>query len=162
MIKLIKSIITICSVIILISCNRKDETVKHPKKIKHLTEKEILDYHENYFKELRKKIDRIEISLYKINERVSEDTTKLIKEYIIVNKTKIKEFDLLFQSTKNHGYHCCPKTHYKLDLYNQKSKLKRYNVDTTEVKEKVLIFDSSYQTTYLISKNDWNNFINKN
>ncbi|MEA9411471.1 hypothetical protein [Flavobacterium sp. PL02] len=159
MIKLEKLII-IGIVILCSSCNKKNEVVKPKieqdvKDQKHL----VLDYHKNYFKKLRKETDRIEISLYKIKGYISQDTTKLVRLDRIVDTNKINTFDSWFDSTRNEGYCCCPKTHYIIDLYKQQKRLKRFNVDTLRVKDKAFIFDTSYQTSYIISLTVWNNFI---
>ncbi|QSB26584.1 hypothetical protein D0809_00450 [Flavobacterium circumlabens] len=158
MIKL-KKVIIIGVAILSSSCNKKDEVVK-PKK-EHNTNKRdlVLHYHENYFKKLRKEMDKIEISLYKIKDTDSQDTTKLVRIDRILDVKKIKEFDSLFDSTRNGGYCCCPQTHYIIDLFKQKKRLKRFNVDTLRVKDKAFIFDTSYQTSYIIPLNVWNNFI---
>ncbi|WP_409417381.1 hypothetical protein [Flavobacterium sp. PS2] len=159
MIKLEKLII-IGIVILCSSCNKKNEVVKPKieqdvKDQKHL----VLDYHKNYFKKLRNEMDRIEISLYKIKDDTRQDTTKLVGLDRILDKKKINTFDSLFDSTKNEGYCCCPKTHYRIDLYKQQKRLKRFDVDTLKVKDKAFIFDTSYQTSYIIPLTVWNNFL---
>ncbi|MEO6177681.1 MAG: hypothetical protein ABIP27_21175 [Flavobacterium circumlabens] len=159
MIKLRKVIIIGVVALLSSSCNKKDEVVK-PKKERNTSRRDlVLHYHENYFKNLRKEMDRIEISLYKIKETDSQDTTKLVRMDRIVDVKKIKEFDSLFDSTRNGGYCCCPQTHYIIDLFKQKKRLKRFNVDTLRVKDKAFIFDVSYQTSYTIPLAVWNNFL---
>ncbi|KFF09688.1 hypothetical protein [Flavobacterium hydatis] len=159
MIKL-RKVIIIGIAIFCSSCNKKNEVVKPKieqdvKDQKHL----VLEYHKNHFKKLRNEMDRIEISLYKIKDDTRQDTTKLVRLDRILDKKKIKEFDSLFDSTKNEGYCCCPKTHYIIDLFKQQKRLKRFNVDTLRVKDKAFIFDTSYQTSYIIPLTVWNNFI---
>jgi hypothetical protein len=159
MIKLKKAII-IGIAIFCNCCNKKNEVVNPH--IEHTITKQkhlVLDYHENYFKKLRKEMDRIEISLYKIKNTDLQDTAKLVRLDRILDLSKIKQFDLLFESTRNLGYCCCPKTHYIIDLFKQKKRLKRFNVDTLRIKNKAFIYDTSYQTSYTISLSVWNNFI---
>ncbi|MRX39585.1 hypothetical protein GJU43_09880 [Flavobacterium sp. LC2016-23] len=163
MIKL-KKVIIIGVAILSSSCNKKDEVIKPKKEHNTNTRDSVLHYHENYFKNLRKEMDRIEmdrieISLYKIKETDSQDTTKLVRMDRIVDVKKIKEFDSLFDSTRNGGYCCCPQTHYIIDLFKQRKRLKRFNVDTLRVKNQAFIFDVSYQTSYTIPLAVWNNFL---
>ncbi|MEN9907853.1 MAG: hypothetical protein RLZZ540_994 [Bacteroidota bacterium] len=90
-----------------------------------------------------------------------EDTTNVLTRKNLVTSDKLKTFNNLFDSLKNAGYCCCPKTHYTMKLFNKNKMLKRYNIDTIQLKGKALIFDTSFQTSYIIPLKDWHNLFTK-
>ena len=155
-----KRLLHISTIIILIlgSCNKKE---KNPIKenTKNNVEKIHSDYHKNFLKKLRLKTNRIEIFSYKLRVNDMEDTTSVLKRKILITSDKLKVFNTIFDTLKVGGYCCCPKTHYTMKLFDKKKMLKRYNVDTIEVKGKALIYDTSYQTSYILTIKDWNNLI---
>ena len=73
---------------------------------------------------------------------------------------KLKSFDLLFKGNGDGGYYCCAKTHYKIDLIKSDSILKSFNVDTSSIKGKAIIFDTSFQSSYKIDLEAWKSFLN--
>jgi hypothetical protein len=141
---------TIFLILILSSCNKKENPPENIQKIS-------IDYHKNFLKKLRLKTNRVEICSYKLKGNTLEDTTSVLTMNNLVTSEKLKNFNTLFDSLKNGGYCCCSKTHYTLKLFNKNKMLKRYNVDTIEVKGKALIYDTSYQTSYIIALKDWHN-----
>ena len=156
--RLTQIIPTIVLISILGSCNQKENIpVKEiaPKNV----EKIRTDYHKNFLKKLRLKTNRVEICSYNLSGNTMEDTTSVLKTKNLITLEKLKSFNTLFDSLTVGGYCCCPKTHYTMKLFNKNKMLKRYNVDTVEVKGNALIFDTSYQTSYILNLKDWHNLI---
>ncbi len=157
-------ILTITFILILNSCNKNENIPgKENIPVKENTSKNVYkirsDYHKEFLKKIRLKTNRIEICSYKLSGNTMSDTTSVLKRKNLVNSEKLKAFNTLFDTLKVGGYCCCPKTHYTMKLFDKSKMLKRYNVDTIEVKDKVLIFDTSYQTSYIITLKDWRNLI---
>ncbi len=127
--------------------NHKLKTINNTKPIDH-------------FNEVRDSCEMFIIKLYKLdNPEVLQDMTKVIwKDEIISSKKKLA-FDILFDSVKNGGYCCCPKTNFTITFYKKGKELKTYNVDTISNKDKTLFFDKSYQTSYLIPLKKWKEFL---
>lgn len=156
--RLLHIILTTIFILILNSCN-KNKNIP----VKDITSKKIEEnnsnYNTNFLKKLRLKTNRIEICSYSLSGNTSEDTTSVFEQKNIIMKEKLKAFNILFDTLKVGGYYCCPKTHYTMKLFDKNKMLKRFNVDTFEMKNKALIFDTSYQTSYIISLKDWRNLI---
>ncbi|MCF6129097.1 hypothetical protein L1S35_05380 [Flavobacterium sp. AS60] len=152
---------TIFLILILSSCNKKENIPAEKKAIMEYQKhrKFISDYHTNFLKKLRLKTNRIEVCSYKLSGKTTQDTTKVLTTTNLVTLDKLKTFNTFFDSLKNHGYCCCLKTHYTMKLFNKNKMLKRYNVDTIQRKGKALIFDTDYQTSYVITLKDWHNLI---
>ena len=149
---------------ILSSCSNKEnihvkESIPAKENTYEKVEKIRADYHKNFLKKLRLKTNRIEICSYKLSGDERQDTTRVLKKNNLVALEKLKSFNVLFDTLKVGGYCCCPKTHYTMKLFDKDKMLKRYNVDTTEVKGQALIYDTSYQTSYIIALKDWRNLI---
>ncbi|WP_316785729.1 hypothetical protein [Pedobacter frigiditerrae] len=152
----LKKFIFLCFILITSSCYHDE----HDTSKKALNKTKIV---RDNFKKVRDSSTRIVIKLYNIDEHsnMMEDTSKAIWSNSIVNFNELKQFDHLFNSIKNGGYSCCPRTHYKLSFYQGKYKIMTYNVDTISRKNKALFFDNDFQTSYLISLEEWNKFLNK-
>ena len=156
--RLTQIISTILLITVLNSCNKK-ESVSVKENTQKNVEKIRSDYHKNFLKKLRLKTNRVEICLYKLSGNEMEDTTSVLKKKNLVTLDKLKTFNMLFDTLKVGGYCCCPKTHYTMKLFDKDKMLKRYNVDTIEVKGSALIYDTSYQTSYIIDLKNWRNLI---
>lgn len=156
--RLLHIILTTIFILVLNSCNKKENIP-----LKEITSNKIEEnnsnYHKNFLKKLRLKTNRIEICSYSLSGNTSEDTTSVLKQKNIIMKEKLNAFNILFDTLKVGGYYCCPKTHFTIKLFDKNKMLKRYNVDTFEMKNKALIFDTSYQTSYIITLKDWRNLI---
>lgn len=154
--RLSQIVTSIFLIVILSSCDKK-ENIPVKENTQQNIQKIRLDYHKFFLKKLRLKTTRVEICSYKLSGNTREDTTSVLIVRSLVASEKLKNFNALFDSLKNRGYCCCPKTHYTMRLFNKNKMLKRYNVDTIEVKGKALIYDTSYQTSYIITLKDWHN-----
>jgi hypothetical protein len=72
----------------------------------------------------------------------------------IIDPERIEKFNYAFSSVKDRGYCCCMKTHYTVTFYKNNSELELYYIDTTEIKDKIVLFGGSYQTSYIIRLKD--------
>lgn len=59
------------------------------------------------------------------------------------------------------GYCCCPRFHYTIAFYDKTNNYKNYYVDTAEFIDKIRIFQTSYQYSYIVDKIKWIRFLNK-
>ena len=160
MIRFIKVISSIFLVLVLGSCDKK-ENIPVKKNATKDYQKVRSDYHEKFFKNLRSKTDRVEICLYKLDGNTMSDTTNVLDAKNFVASDELNIFNTVFDTLKSNGYCCCPKTHYTMKLFNKNKMLKRYNVDTIQLKGKVLIYDTNYQTSYIIPLKVWHDLFNQ-
>lgn len=156
--RLAQIISTVVLISFLSSCTKKENIPAKEIAPKNV-EKIRADYHKNFLKKLRVKTNRIEVCSYKLSGNTMEDTASVLKRRNLITPKKLKAFNTLFDSLKVGGYCCCPKTHYTMKLFDKNKMLKRYNVDTVEVKGNALIYDTSYQTSYIVNLKDWHNLI---
>ncbi len=73
----------------------------------------------------------------------------------------IDKFNSILKNSTKTGYCCCPEKHYIISFYDKSESFKSYYVDTVSVKNKVRIFEPSYQYSYMIEKNTWLNYLSK-
>jgi len=156
--KFVQIFTTIVLILILCSCDKKENNLAKENATKDF-QKIRSDFHENFLKNLRSKTNRVEICSYRLRNGILEDTTSILETKNLASSGKLKSFNILFDTLKNNGYCCCPKTHYTMRLFNENKMLKRYNIDTIQLKGKVIIFDTSFQTSYIFPLKDWNNLI---
>ncbi|RTY85907.1 hypothetical protein [Flavobacterium sp. GT3R68] len=64
----------------------------------------------------------------------------------------------LRQPTKT-DYCCCPQTNYSISFYKDDKRIGIYFVDTIEFKNKVRVFEGSYQYSMIIEKEFWKNYL---
>ncbi|PJJ10022.1 hypothetical protein CLU83_3409 [Flavobacterium sp. 1] len=74
---------------------------------------------------------------------------------------RIESFKKLFENSKYTDYCCCPETNYSIDFYKKSEKIVSFFADTSQNKNKVRVFESNFQYSYLIDKNKWNLFLNQ-
>lgn len=72
---------------------------------------------------------------------------------------EIKLFDELLKKAKKTGYCCCPNSNYLITLYKNTKEYDNYVVDTIEFKDKIRIFHTGYQFSFLVKKENWNTFL---
>ncbi|SKC84394.1 hypothetical protein [Ohtaekwangia koreensis] len=72
----------------------------------------------------------------------------------ITDSKRIGKINHLFSSVKDGGYCCCMKTHYTMTFYKNNTELGVYSVDTTEIKDKIVLYGKSYQTSYIVELKD--------
>jgi hypothetical protein len=83
-----------------------------------------------------------------------QDLDKVLWQDTINAQDKIKKFNKLFSFVENGGYCCCMKTHYTVSFFNDKDSLGTYYIDTADIKDKIVLFGQSYQTSYIIKLKD--------
>lgn len=83
------------------------------------------------------------------------------KEFKTKTKQQIEDFDKIFLNAKKTGYCCCPTSCYSIHFLNQKKELGLFYVDTLEFKNKIRIFESSFQYSYIIEKQKWKDYLNQ-
>ena len=115
------------------------------------------------FKQIRDSSNILVIKLYDLgsDSSLGQDLSNGIWQDSINDTKRIEDFGNLFKFVKNGGYCCCAKTHYTLKFYKNRNELDTYYVDTTDVLDKVTVFTSAYQNSYIISLKDFNSFIRK-
>lgn len=93
-------------------------------------------------------------ALQRLENVVWEDT--------ITDSEKVEKFKNLFAPVKNGGYCCCMKTHYTVTLYKDNTELGLYYIDTTDIKDKIVLFGQSYNISYIIKLKDLNSIFKEN
>jgi hypothetical protein len=147
-----KKIILAFILIFLQSCNGKLES----------STQEIIN---NYsFNSTISKSDKIVIRQKKSGQTESNRNDSCFENKGIFKTEKsegIKSFDKLFKNSKYSEYCCCPETNYCIDFYKKSKKIDTYFVDTIQYKNKIRVFESSFQYSYLIEKDKWKLFLNQ-
>ncbi len=77
------------------------------------------------------------------------------------NLQQVKFIDSILNQTPKTKYCCCPDTDYSIAFYNNKAKIATYYADTLEFKNKVRIYEASYQFSFIIEKTIWQDFLKK-
>jgi len=72
---------------------------------------------------------------------------------------EIKLFDELLKKAEKTGYCCCPNSNYLITFYKNTKEYDNYVVDTIEFKDKIRIFNTGYQFSFLVKKENWNTFL---
>lgn len=84
-----------------------------------------------------------------------------IKEFKTNNTQQIEDFKGIFANAEKTGYCCCPTSCYSIHFLNQKEQLALFYVDTLQIKDKVRIYEGSFQYSYIIEKEKWMNYLNE-
>lgn|GEM_PF-2451584 len=82
-----------------------------------------------------------------------------IKEYKTNNKQQIKSFESIFVNAEKTGYCCCPTSSYSIHFLNKKQLLDLFYVDTLQFKDKVRIYEATFQYSYIIEKQKWMDYL---
>jgi hypothetical protein len=135
--------------LIIISCNQKNEKPYQPKK-------------DEKFSEAVNSCTKIVFLIKKENQfdYSREDSAFVAKEkYAAENKVQIQKFKNLFNNAERTAY--CPdsKANYMIVFYNNQKQIDYYYVDTIKLKDKVIVFQKGYQSSQIIEKLMWNNFL---
>ncbi|MES2543500.1 MAG: hypothetical protein V4548_01340 [Bacteroidota bacterium] len=83
------------------------------------------------------------------------------KIYTAEKTQQIEEYKNLLQNSEQTDYCCCPEENISISLFANNDNFNTFYVDTIEFKDKVRIFQVSYQYSYIIKKKSWENFLNK-
>ncbi|MDI1255430.1 MAG: hypothetical protein PSV16_04955 [Flavobacterium sp.] len=89
----------------------------------------------------------------------SETSNLEKKKYLAETEVEITAFKKLFTNSKKTDYCCCPKENYSVSFYYLRNNFDYYLVDTTEFKDNVRIYETSYQYSYIVSKALWKSYL---
>jgi hypothetical protein len=92
-------------------------------------------------------------------KRFDAESYILKAAYKTKTKKEVEDFDKIFVNVEKTDYCCCPKIVYLIHFLNQKKEIDVFCVDTTEFKNKVRIFEGSYQFSYIIEKQKWKDYL---
>ena len=135
-----KTVFLIFAIVIVLSCNQRTQDI-----INHLS-----------FNDVVADSDQLVIKLFDTIE-----TEKTPKKVFKVDSTKINDFKNLLEDTKITDYCCCPTPVYSILFLKENTELETYFADTIEFKDKIRIYERSFQYSYVIEKQKWKNFLNK-
>lgn len=139
-----KTLIVLCTAIILMSCNKISDI---PTDLRN-------DY--NHYDFLN---SSTKIAIVSKPENSKLDSTTSTKLYEAKTAKELQGFKDLFENAEKTDYCCCPKENYIISFYYFKNNFNYYLVDTTEFKNKIRIYERSYQYSYLINRESWNNYL---
>lgn len=146
-----RKIVLIFILILLQSCNGK-------------VEKTFYKIANNYsFNSTISNSDKIIIRLKKLNQTELTRNDSCFENKVIYKAEKsieIERFKKLFENSNYTDYCCCPEINYCIDFYKD-SKKKSFYADTLEFKNKIRIFESSFQYSFIIEKAKWKTFLNE-
>ncbi|AOC96131.1 hypothetical protein BB050_03041 [Flavobacterium anhuiense] len=111
-----------------------------------------------------KRSTKITIELHKKLETDSATTFPVVDKLCeVTNKNQILDFEKVFANGKRTDYCCCPDINYSINFYQNEEKeyFALYHVDTTQLKNKVRIFETGYQYSYIVDKNIWKKYLSK-
>lgn len=108
--------------------------------------------------------NRIIISLYDNTTPESKSyksygpfSTELI--YETTDKKALADFEQMTNQAERTGYCCCPDRNYTISFYDKTNNYEDYFVDTVEFKDKVRIYQSSFQFSYIVDKIKWSKYL---
>ncbi len=84
-------------------------------------------------------------------------STELI--YETKDQKVLDDFDKMTNQAKRTGYYCCPNRNYIISFYDRTYNYQNYFVDIDEFKDKVRIFQSGLQFSYIVQKTKWLEFL---
>lgn len=147
-----KTFLLILTSILIVSCNSKIEN----------TLEDIID---NFsFNKTKSNSTEIIIKLYDITttKRRITDVEFFVskKEFKVINKQQLENFDKVFLNAKKTGYCCCPTAVYSIHFLNKKEELDLFYVDTLQFKNKIRIYEKGLQYSYTIEKQKWDDYLN--
>lgn len=109
---------------------------------------------------------RIIISLYDNTTAPSQSyknygtfSTELIFETL--DQNIIDDFEQMTMQAKRTGYCCCPDRNYTISFYDKTNNYQDYFVDSVEFEDKVRIYQSNFQFSYILDKVKWREYLAK-
>lgn len=73
--------------------------------------------------------------------------------------TNVTNFENVLANSERTGYCCCPATNLQISFYNRNNYFDHYLVDTLEFQDKIRIYQTSFQFSYLVDKREWGKFL---
>lgn len=86
---------------------------------------------------------------------------KPVKVFKTKNNQQIDDFETIFENAEKTGYCCCPISSYSVHFLNKEELLGLFYVDTLQFKDKVRIYEGSFQYSYIIEKQKWKDYLNE-
>ncbi len=116
------------------------------------------------FKKFISDSDQLVIKLY--DTTITESSSRNVesfkpKKVFKVNKEKIIDFENIIENSKQTDYCCCPTSVYSISFLKKNKEVVIFYVDTFEFKDKIRIYEGSFQYSYIVEKQKWKNFLNK-
>lgn len=118
----------------------------------------------NPFNNKTVEFDKIMVSSYTPNRQADKhhhDTTITALTYESYDKELIREYEEMTATSEKTGYCCCPHFNFVISFYSGDDEYNKSHVDTVEFKDRVRIFQQFYQTSFIVDKQEWNNFLSK-
>jgi hypothetical protein len=116
------------------------------------------------FDKLLSESDQIVIKLYDSTEVKQQsrgvESWNPKKTYNVAGK-EIVDFKNILENSENTEYCCCPISSYSVSYYKNNKELEIFYADTLEFKDRVRIYEGSYQYSYIIEKQKWKSFLSK-
>ncbi|RZJ52503.1 MAG: hypothetical protein EOO44_11610 [Flavobacterium sp.] len=144
-----KTFLIILLLVVAFGCNQKSENI----------------YNDFSFNEMKAESIDIIIKLHDTLDsgRRSSDIESFAakKEFNVSTDHQFDSFDKIFIDAEITGYCCCPTAIYSIQFINDKKEIGFFYVDTIQFKDKIRMYEGSFQYSYIIDKQKWNNFLNE-
>ena len=150
---------TILILLLFINCSEKPKN-----ETKRFLEEDLTD---NYsFEKNKSKCNRILVNYYdKVipyqNKTLDYSPFSIERVYETIDIEKINQFNKLLKNSEKTGYCCCPNRNLTISFFDKTKEFDNYFVDTVEFKDKVRIYQRSFQFSYLVKKEEWQKFLDK-
>lgn len=79
--------------------------------------------------------------------------------YETSDSTILNQFDKMLNDSFKTGYCCCPRENFTISFYDKTNNYENYYVDTLEYRDTVIIYQVSYQFSFLVNKSKWSAFL---
>jgi len=142
-----KSILIIIYSFLVLSCNKTQKIINRSSFEKILSESSQITIKLHDSTEINKQSRNIEFLRAK-------------KTYNVLDK-KMIDFKRMFENAEMTGYCCCPIPSYSISFLENNKKVNIFYVDAFQFKDKVRIYEGSYQYSYIIEKQKWVKFLGK-
>jgi hypothetical protein len=144
------TLIVLLSIMTLVGCN---QIINKADEIQH-------DYE---FDQDISSTNKIVIKSKKQNETEgSQDKSSFEDNFLETKDLKqVKFFDSILNKIPKTNYCCCPYTNYSIAFYNNETIIDTYYADTLQFKDKVRIYEKSYQFSFIIEKETWKKFLSE-
>lgn len=123
-------------------------------------------FSDNSFEKNKSKCNRILINYY--DETIPYQNTTLDyspfsieRVYETIEIEKINQFNKLLENSEKTGYCCCPNRNLTISFFDKTKEFDNYFVDNVEFKDKVRIYQTGFQFSYLVNIAEWQKFLDK-
>ena len=128
-----------------------------------MREKALEIQHDYEFNQDISTTNRIVIRTKKPNQtEIAQDESSFHNNFLETKSLgQVKFLDSLLSETPKTDYCCCPNSDYSIALFNNKILINTYYADTLQFKNKVRIYEASYQYSLIIEKGTWKKYLGK-